>query len=103
MRYGNRPAFVGGFSDGQILVLSAGCDKFITFGTTRFYDCGVAGIDLVDKREGLVEEHAYLPMSKEQELGPDCGELLLEAEYPNSKGLRCSLLHTEDSKFSAVE
>jgi hypothetical protein len=58
---GDRPAFVDGFGYGQILVLSAGCNQFITFGTTRLYDCVVAGIGLVDKREGLVGEHAYLP------------------------------------------
>jgi hypothetical protein len=61
MRYGDRPAFVDGFSDGQVLVLSAGGNQHITFGTTRLYDCVVAGIWLVDEHEGLVEEHAYLP------------------------------------------
>jgi len=61
MRYGDRPAFVGGFGDGQVLVLSAGCNQHITLGTTRFCDCMVAGIWLVDEHEGLVEEHAYLP------------------------------------------
>jgi len=49
VRYRDCPAFVDGFSDGQILILSAGCDQHMTFGTTRFYDCVVAGIGLVDK------------------------------------------------------
>jgi hypothetical protein len=59
-RQGDHPAFVDGFSYGQILVLSPGCNQHMTFGTTRFCDGVVVGIWLVNERERLIEEHAYL-------------------------------------------
>jgi hypothetical protein len=50
-------AFVDGFGNGQILIVSPCGDQNTTLGTTRLYDCVVARIGLVKKPQRLAGRH----------------------------------------------
>jgi hypothetical protein len=87
---GDPAAFVDGLRYGQILVFCAGRNQHIALGTTRFCDCAVTGIYLMDKREGLAGQHvtSEYGSNRSQIVTVKCGKRVLD-----SKGLSCSLLH----------
>src|SRR6476646_1130679 len=60
----DNPAFVDGFGNGQVLILSPCGDQNTTLGTMRLCDCLVSRIDLVNKLQRLAGKHTYLAIEE---------------------------------------